>query len=237
MTMAEYIFYTSEGFTQAPSGNEVENCQVLGIALGENEKEAEHNLLKENPWIKETGFDTTHFIVKQLFTGKAGSERLEHNTRSLSLQNKEMEKVTIFEAVSFEPCYLSAINHLLGQLSSQDKRITAQELEELIVSDNSHLFFLQCGSMIVGMTTVGVYHIPSGKRAWIEDVVVDSCFRGRSFGKMLVEYAIRYVRSLGGCTLMLTSRPSRIVANAMYSSLGFDRKQTNVYRMGLDDGD
>ena len=51
--MSEYIFYTTEGFTQDPKGNDVENCQVLGRVFGRNEDEARYNLLKENPWIKE----------------------------------------------------------------------------------------------------------------------------------------------------------------------------------------
>ena len=51
--MAEYIFYTTEGFTQDTKGNDVENCQLIGMALGENKNEAKNNLMKENPWIKE----------------------------------------------------------------------------------------------------------------------------------------------------------------------------------------
>jgi len=66
--MSEYIFYTTEGFTQGPNGNDVENCQVLGRTFGKNEKEARCNLLKDNPWIEEAEFDTTDLIVKQLLT-------------------------------------------------------------------------------------------------------------------------------------------------------------------------
>ena len=55
--MAEYIFYTAEGFTQAPNGNEIENCQLLGKAYGDNTNQALDNLLKENPWIEEHSYD------------------------------------------------------------------------------------------------------------------------------------------------------------------------------------
>ena len=64
--MKEFIFYTTEGFTQAPNGNDIENCQVLGIAKGKDKVEAKDNLLKENFWIVEAGFATTGFIVRQL---------------------------------------------------------------------------------------------------------------------------------------------------------------------------
>lgn len=62
--MAEYIFYTTEGFTQDPKGDDVENCQLIGRAFGNNENEAKNNLLKENPWIEEHGFD------KEMLNGK-----------------------------------------------------------------------------------------------------------------------------------------------------------------------
>ena len=66
--MSEYIFYTTAGFTQAPNGNNVENCQVLGRAFGKNIKEARCNLIKENPWIEEVGFDMEDLLVMQLLT-------------------------------------------------------------------------------------------------------------------------------------------------------------------------
>lgn len=65
--MNEYIIYTTEGYTIAPNENvEVENCQVLGRALGNNPDEAKDNLLKDNPWIIKAGFVPTEFIIRQL---------------------------------------------------------------------------------------------------------------------------------------------------------------------------
>ena len=70
-TMNEYIIYTTEGYTVAPNEDvEVENCQVLGCACGNNAAEAQDNLLKDNPWITEAGFDRAEFIVKQLLTNE-----------------------------------------------------------------------------------------------------------------------------------------------------------------------
>ena len=67
--MNEYIIYTTEGCTIAPNEDvAVENCQVLGRAYGNNSEEAKDNLLKDNPWITEAGFDKTEFIVEQLMT-------------------------------------------------------------------------------------------------------------------------------------------------------------------------
>ena len=66
ITMSEYIFYTPEGTTLDPRGSEVENCQLLGCASGKNEKEALNNLLKENVWITDAGFDATRIISREL---------------------------------------------------------------------------------------------------------------------------------------------------------------------------
>lgn len=64
--MKEYIFYTTEGFTQAPDGEDIENCQVLGRAYGNDLYDALHNLVKENPWIKQRGFNPNEAIGKEL---------------------------------------------------------------------------------------------------------------------------------------------------------------------------
>ena len=81
------------------------------------------------------------------------------------------------------------------------------------------------------MLTVGIYKSPTGTKAWIEDVVVDGSYRGQGLGRLLVEHAIAFSKSLGADSLMLTSNPSRIAANKLYQSLNFTQKETNVYRM------
>ena len=75
-SMAEYFFYTTEGFTQDPNGNKVENCQALGRAFGEDMEEAKNNLLKANRWIKEHGFDTTMFRCEELAPCKNADKKL-----------------------------------------------------------------------------------------------------------------------------------------------------------------
>lgn len=70
--MKRYIFVTAEGTTFAPwnvgidEAPETENCQMLGIASGENQQEAEQNLLKENPWIVEAGFNSDEITSYEL---------------------------------------------------------------------------------------------------------------------------------------------------------------------------
>ena len=142
--------------------------------------------------------------------------------------------IKIFEATTAENVYVDAINRLLVQLSSSPVLFTHEKLANIVASLSSHLFFAEHAGEIVGMLTIGEYLAPTGRKVWIEDVVVDEAMRGRSLGRMLVEHAITYSKTTGGGTLMLTSRPSRIAANRLYRSCGFEPKETNMYRMSLD---
>ena len=83
---------------------------------------------------------------------------------------------------------------------------------------------------IVGMLTLIVFRIPTGVRAWIEDVVVDETARGRGVGEALSQEAVRRALDLGARTVELTSRPSREAANRLYRRLGFVRRDSNLYR-------
>jgi len=80
------------------------------------------------------------------------------------------------------------------------------------------------------MLSIGTYNIPTGRKAWIEDVVVDESQRGRGFGDELVKFAIEYSKSLDARSVALTSRPSRVEANELYKKLGFVQHETNVYK-------
>ena len=80
------------------------------------------------------------------------------------------------------------------------------------------------------MLTLVVFRIPTGVRAWIEDVVVDETMRGRGVGEALSQEAVRRAIGAGARTIDLTSRPSREAANRLYQRLGFTLRDSNVYR-------
>ena len=142
-----------------------------------------------------------------------------------------MDHIEIIKVKEYKPEYLQATQRFLSMLTNDQALITEEFFVTLLSSEHSHLFFISCDNCLAGMLTVGTYNSPTGSKAWIEDVVVDSTFRGKGLGKMLMQHAIDFVQSSGITLLMLTSRPSRIIANNLYQSLGFGRKETNVYRM------
>ncbi len=86
---------------------------------------------------------------------------------------------------------------------------------------------------ILGSLTLALFRIPTGLRAWIEDVVVDEAARGKGVGAALNEAALDHARAVGARTVDLTSRPSREAANRLYQRLGFVERDTNVYRFEL----
>ena len=87
--MEKYIFYTTEGFTQAPDGEDIENCQLLGCAYGQDKQEAMDNLLTENPWIKERGFEPRKAICAKLATTHNAEDKLSFITGLLDERQLE----------------------------------------------------------------------------------------------------------------------------------------------------
>lgn len=137
----------------------------------------------------------------------------------------------IIELSWHDECYVEPIARLLALLTSSPVKFGEEEFRRMMEDTHTHQFLLLHDDAVAGMLTVGTYFSPTGGKAWIEDVVVDEAFRGYGYGRQLVEHAISFVKSHGIPLLMLTSNPRRVAANGLYQSLGFERKETNVYRM------
>ena len=124
---------------------------------------------------------------------------------------------------------------LIPQLSTSNPPPSAEALAALVAHEACHLLLARdTGSgNIVGSLTLVVFPIPTGVRAWIEDVVVDGGARGSGAGAALSTAALDLAATLGATTVELTSRPSREAANRLYQRLGFVPRDTNVYRYSL----
>lgn len=139
--------------------------------------------------------------------------------------------INIVEIKTYSPEYHEAMQCFLNQLTTSPMTLTESMFRQLLESNNSHLFFLLKDNQIAGMLTVGIYYSPTGGKAWIEDVVIDETFRGQGLSKIMLSHAIDFVKAKQIPLLMLTSNPKRIAANKLYQASGFERKETNVYRM------
>ena len=141
--------------------------------------------------------------------------------------------VEITEATAATAELVEAFERLTPQLSSSNPPPSAEALEAVAAADATRLLVARSDGQIVGSLTLVLVRIPTGLRAIIEDVVVDERSRGQGVGRALNEHALEMARDAGAVTVDLTSRPSREAANRLYLSLGFEVRDTNVYRYRL----
>jgi ribosomal protein S18 acetylase RimI-like enzyme len=130
---------------------------------------------------------------------------------------------------------VEAFGRLLPQLSASARPLEADDLAEIASAQANSLLIARVGGEIVGTLTLVIFQIPTGVRAWIEDVVVDQEARGKQFGgkrvgEALTSEAIRIAREAGARTVDLTTRPSRVAAGKLYERLGFKQRDSRVYR-------
>ena len=141
------------------------------------------------------------------------------------------------------PELVAAMERLIPQLSRSAMPLTAEQTQALVDQDSVYLFVFRTdkpviaadgneveAGTILGMLSLATFAIPTGVRAWVEDVVVDAGTRGMGAGQQLVEAAVAHAQKIGARTVDLTSRPSREAANRLYRRCGFELRETNVYR-------
>ena len=124
---------------------------------------------------------------------------------------------------------------LIPQLSSSSNPPTGEALRRIIESDSAQILIAEDeNGEILGTMTLIIFQIPTGIRAWIEDVVVDSSARGKGIGKKLNLAALELAKQAGAKTVDLISRPALQEANQLYRSIGFAERETNVYRFSFE---
>jgi ribosomal protein S18 acetylase RimI-like enzyme len=154
-----------------------------------------------------------------------------------TLDPRPSPPVEVSEATDVTPELVAAFDRLIPQLSSSNAPPSADELKAIVTSRASVLLIArdpQRDGEIVGSLTLVLFRIPTGIRAWIEDVVVDAEARGRGVGEALNRTALERADQAGAKTVDLTSRPSREAANRLYQRLGFEPRATNVYRYTIE---
>jgi ribosomal protein S18 acetylase RimI-like enzyme len=128
---------------------------------------------------------------------------------------------------------VDAFARLLPQLSAAAGPVDRADLDRVVTGAASTVLIARSGRDIVGTLTLVVVPLLTGVRAHIEDVVVDEAARGQGIGAALTGAAIELARQRGARSVELTSRSSRAAANRLYQRLGFQLRDTNVYRYRL----
>jgi ribosomal protein S18 acetylase RimI-like enzyme len=150
------------------------------------------------------------------------------SVRGVTAQVEELSEVTD-EAVD-------AFGRLIPQLSRSAKPLDRAAIAAIVDSPGSRLLVARTDGVITGMLTLVLFRIPTGVRAIIEDVVTDDAARGQGVGTALTLKAIELARAAGVKTVDLTSRPARVEAGRLYEKLGFELRDTRVYRYAIEDG-
>ncbi len=127
-----------------------------------------------------------------------------------------------------------ALANLIPQLSPGRQPPSISDIERILSDDRAHLLVARGSGSICGLVVLVLYDVPTGRRARIEDLVVDADSRGRGVGEALLRQAMQIAVEAKAHVLDLTSNPARSEANRLYRRLGFVRWETNVYRMVLD---
>ena len=142
--------------------------------------------------------------------------------------------IQVYEITEMSQNVYDAFERLLPQLSSSAKIPTWDELTDLIDSKAGIVLAAvddeDPDEKILGTMTLVVFRIPTGVRAWVEDVVVDQEARGQGIGEKLIRTAIDRAITEGAKTIDLTSRPSRVEAHRLYKRCGFEMRETCVFR-------
>lgn len=146
---------------------------------------------------------------------------------------QKKEKMTIYQPKNATIEIAKAFERLIPQLNPASRVPNQEELQQVIDSKNTILFLGEENGEIIGTISLVFYQIPTGNKAWIEDVIVDEKVRGKGYGKLLMIHALDFAKSNGYTKINLTSNPTRIAANKMYQDLGFKQYITNMYRMDV----
>ncbi len=145
--------------------------------------------------------------------------------------------IKVYEVTEMSQKVYDTFERLIPQLSSNAKIPTWDELDELIASKAGIVLAAvddeDPDEKILGTMTLVVFRIPTGVRAWVEDVVVDREARCRGIGEKLIRTAIERAEAEGAKTIDLTSRPTRVEAHRLYRRCGFEVRETSVFRRKL----
>lgn len=141
-----------------------------------------------------------------------------------------MQQISINRVSEFSVHTANALRSLAKQLGENYQELTDENIREMLASPNHTLFTATIDDVIVGMVLIMVYRIPYVKKAYVEDLSVDKAYRGNGIGTSLLEHAVAFAGDSGAAYVDFTSKPERVTGNRLYEKLGFQKRETNIYR-------
>ncbi len=146
---------------------------------------------------------------------------------------KEIKVYQLGGKVKLTKKLVNSINKLLAVLSSNVRPVDISILRDLVASPLLEIFIVEVDGKIIGMASLYYIRTLGKNAAYVEDVVVHPDFQGQGLGKKIMNHLIKRAKERKVDFLELTSSPKRVAANKLYKKLGFELRETNVYRMKL----
>ena len=138
----------------------------------------------------------------------------------------------IIELNTLTDAQVQEVISLMGELDPTIT-VTPEMVKRTVEAPGTHFIAVTAEDHIIGCASLCIFDSPTGRKASVEDVVVSSAYRGQHIGKQLMQHVIEFAKTLAPINLQLTSRPERVAANKLYQSLGFQKRETNAYRMKI----
>lgn len=147
----------------------------------------------------------------------------------------DTNEIVIERVTDFSSEIADAIRSLVEQIGDNYQPLTDDDVKEMIENPQSFLLIAKHvpTGKIAGMVMTMIYRIPYTKKAYIDDIVVDEKFRKLGIATKLLETAIEIARKHHAGYIMLTAHHKRIAGNRLYEKLGFQKRESNIYRLEL----
>lgn len=148
----------------------------------------------------------------------------DENLAKASLRFSRLKIITPSDAAR-----LKELAYLLDKGASFNVRLLRRSVRDGV----TRIFVLRREERIAASATAVVFSTPTGRHCRIEDVVVDGTLRGLGLGREIMTRTLAALAKEGIEDVELTSRPSRLAAQALYRSLGFEKRETDVFKLQL----
>lgn len=141
--------------------------------------------------------------------------------------------ITVNQLTEVSEQNIQELELLSGMLHGDERRSSSEEIESILLNPSIIFVVAKDSGRIIGMGALYIHQKIGKVGSYIEDVIVDSAYRGQGLGKKIVQALIDGARERGVVSISLTSRPERIAAHTLYEKLGFKKYDTNVFRITL----
>ena len=124
------------------------------------------------------------------------------------------------------------VNQLFEELNSN---IEQMSLTQVLQNEEAIIFVVAAdNNQLAGMASMAIYKVISGHKGMIEDVVVSKQHRGKGIGRKLMNKLLLEAKNRKLSEVLLFSGHHREAAINLYKSLGFNLKNSGLYRLKVD---